>query len=1338
MGQFENNILQAIDIIVNKSVADAGYDRTIQAVIVECVDKTIGQYKVKHQDSIFYAYAENTDTTYSKGSSVYVLVPSNDMSKDKRILGTTKKLGINYIPVVEDKDLYDTVGKNCVEQVREWPGLHSYYKDGDAITLYSKASGQSYLNVNATDVNEYIKNANYLKCGIQVETALAASQQYRGNYGIIFSLNFIDNATGATVTRDYVIDVDKMIGNPYKLVTPTEQYAIFEIDGANFVDVQSIIIFSNDFPCNPPVENPPADIFIRNVEMSAAEPLSASDVSNYSLSIITPQGTYFDDNDIDQDVRRLEAQLRVKGSVVNYDSQSVAFYWFVQSVRVTINSQEYNKYGGQGWKCLNNYNIIEAGAAGEPPVVEWIPGSYVWEVKKSDVIAKEVKYKCVAIYDNSVISKVVTIKNLSSPYDITVVSDAGTQFYFDIGHPTLTCLVNGAEAGQYTYAWAVTDSSGTFQTMPTTPSENAAYNALKAEYDALATSVANETAPAAPNQAKLADLENQLSRYNFITRVEGNKVHDIQINTIVSFSTYQCSVYNGDVYLGTAGIILRNNLNAEGAYHLVLNDADYVYKYNYAGVSPASPTVEHPISIKALTFTVFDNLGNPIDDDIIEHSSIKWIVPTVNTMIEIPSSYHPTVVGVDTATYSNLMSLSYDIKDRYNISYNQNTITLAIDYKGISLTAQTNFTFTKEGEPGTNGTDFLCKIVPVRSVPASTPQWQSIYPIAIQDAGGNRYWNVDPGSASTQFQVQLWHNERNIFTGSTDGTSLEGKQVSRVTWEIPLNTYRVRDAENETLWHESRKDVSAFQVLNPSQGTVLFNGYSDDASRPPVNILKCTICYDGVDYTATLPIISVRLSNNNYTVKLKDYTGFRFAIYASDGRHPTYDRTNPFTLVTQVSLGGGVWEDVSEKVTPTYAIDYTWSYIGQPSDDMRLADNNSITVTRAQKAVRVLDDYRGESKSNAIVCVLTHGAEVARIHIPVHLYLDRYGNAALNGWDGNSVVIDDVGGVILTPQIGAGIKEEDNSFTGVVMGEVRENYGETEVGFFGYEKGERTIFLDAKTGKSEFGKRGYGQIVIDPSSTTAKIYSGEFYRNGQETGEGLLIDLSAPEIRYGNGNFWVNAQGELHSVKGSIGGWTIGDNYLSAGSMTLHDDGSITGPGWSIDSTGLAHFNRIRLDVDPEHQEDTHIDLGLLDSDYQRIILGDFIIRMARASDGSTERPCFFSLYSPNKVDDWGNFDKSLSGISATITDILKEYWLWAGYNSPTDMAFGVQHNTVKIRKELELTGGNEWAFRDQKYTKLSELINAINTECNTYKTAIDSLTAQISTLNGRIDALSK
>jgi len=55
-----------------------------------------------------------------------------------------------------------------------------------------------------------------------------------------------------------------------------------------------------------------------------------------------------------------------------------------------------------------------------------------------------------------------------------------------------------------------------------------------------------------------------------------------------------------------------------------------------------------------------------------------------------------------------------------------------------------------------------------------------------------------------------------------------------------------------------------------------------------------------------------------------------------------------------------------------------------------------------------------------------------RIYHPVIMYLDTFGNEAINGWDGTSIETED--GHILAPQIGAGTKDRNNKFTGVVMG----------------------------------------------------------------------------------------------------------------------------------------------------------------------------------------------------------------------------------------------------------------------------------------------------------------
>lgn len=107
-------VVDSMSILIKDQVQKAGYDKTIQAQILSCEDATIGKYKCRYLDGVWEAYANNVDVVYPSGSYVYVLIPGNDFSREKTILGSTKKLGINYIPQTDGDALYDIVGANCI------------------------------------------------------------------------------------------------------------------------------------------------------------------------------------------------------------------------------------------------------------------------------------------------------------------------------------------------------------------------------------------------------------------------------------------------------------------------------------------------------------------------------------------------------------------------------------------------------------------------------------------------------------------------------------------------------------------------------------------------------------------------------------------------------------------------------------------------------------------------------------------------------------------------------------------------------------------------------------------------------------------------------------------------------------------------------------------------------------------------------------------------------------------------------------------------------------------------------------------------------------------------
>ena len=80
-------------------------------------------------------------------------------------------------------------------------------------------------------------------------------------------------------------------------------------------------------------------------------------------------------------------------------------------------------------------------------------------------------------------------------------------------------------------------------------------------------------------------------------------------------------------------------------------------------------------------------------------------------MLKVPDNYD-WVIQDDYKTVEGEMYLQYTIRDKYDIKKSNNKIKLTVDYKDMNLVAETDFTFVKEGEPGTNGTEFVCKIVP--------------------------------------------------------------------------------------------------------------------------------------------------------------------------------------------------------------------------------------------------------------------------------------------------------------------------------------------------------------------------------------------------------------------------------------------------------------------------------------------------------------------------------------------------------------------------------------------------------------------------------------------------
>lgn len=250
------------------------------------------------------------------------------------------------------------------------------------------------------------------------------------------------------------------------------------------------------------------------------------------------------------------------------------------------------------------------------------------------------------------------------------------------------------------------------------------------------------------------------------------------------------------------------------------------------------------------------------------------------------------------------------------------------------------------------------------------------------------------------------------------------------------------------------------------------------------------------------------------------------------------------------------YDNIYNAIKPMY--DILWPYIGFKCIT---EDNKSKADITEEKLEEIDKDIKS---CNEIIKV---GGVDGLVHIkPIIMLLNRYEHSHINGWDGNKLTVDEDKGYILAPQCGAGMKENDGTFTGVVMGIYHLNQSgilAQEVGLFGMKSGERSFFLDAQTGKGIFGNPKLGQIIIDPSDPSNEgmtIKSSDYIR--ETGGAGLCINFTKSFIHFGQSQGYI-ASGNHTSLDAQVDG----DNNIIEGFYLSHDGLSI-GNGVRIEKNG--------------------------------------------------------------------------------------------------------------------------------------------------------------------------
>ena len=299
-----------------------------------------------------------------------------------------------------------------------------------------------------------------------------------------------------------------------------------------------------------------------------------------------------------------------------------------------------------------------------------------------------------------------------------------------------------------------------------------------------------------------------------------------------------------------------------------------------------------------------------------------------------------------------------------------------------------------------------------------------------------------------EFRAQLYDNQ--------------GKEITNfnknVSWSWSLNT----KFSNVFIEDENKQNcklrISTFSSLmnNLMILSVLVKGWGD------------------YDLQASYPIPITTLENAYIN-------GTTEVIYLSDGS-PVFNKE--FYALYQ---NGKRKENITWSIIPTT----NTAFIGTINNK-----NNEYRLSPLSFYVKGADQYGVQAKvDNEIVWTQ-----------PILVLQNKYPSAMVNKWDGKAL-LDSENNFLGVAQIAAGKKDDNNTFTGVLIGDYGGNADlslSKNTGIYGYYQGKQVYALK-DDGTATFGKSGNGQIEI-------KGDSGKIKSAGYDGGNGLLIDLQGNKI----------------------------------------------------------------------------------------------------------------------------------------------------------------------------------------------------------------------------------
>lgn len=882
MSTLQESLLESMSILAESSMRNAPGTTVIEAVVKEVLDAGTGEYRVSYLENTLTVYSSNSNIEYNIGDKVYVLIPNGDFSKQKVIISLSTPSTITYS--TSEENHYMQVSDNLLRE-NYYPNIQlCSYKEEERFFL----KPNDYFNLNFSN---YLKKYNNFVFSVDIKTTIPKEQQINGNYGITLMLPFYTyDAEGNKIDlwKRYTLDVNNISGNPYNLTEWSRQKLYIQIDSNELYDTDKCPQFFTFCKGFAQADDKKNDIFIKNFGFYVYDVLSEQNQTGYYLHLAATEGNYFFGGAFSTKI--LIPTLKINGKDVKLTNSAsedkYKCYWFKEDAAVKTDSEYYTTLGGIGWKCLNDRKNIVSNEEGNK-TFDLITNSYSLKINKKDVITS-MRYKCVIEIVKSNVSTVVVdailnIENLLSDVKITLSSITGSTSYIkNTGNVGLKCAVDGLNEAAYpdakvTYEWNRYDKNNKY----------------------------------IDNNFYVANINNNKEQQiSFITGI----IEDMNIFICSVYVEYNLNNIRYKDLLGTRSIMI--DTKGTSSFVLSIQNGDVLYKYDVDGDSPLRENYDGPLEskvnfIKPLTYTIYKADGHELTESEYAFCKTTWLIPK-KSLIQVDSviDYDENYYKVETIGRSNL---EYTLASYYNFKKTNNTIILKVQFNNIELIAEAPIKMLKEGENGTNNSNYSAVLVHNDAAYGElkngiVQKMQGIYVAKEQQW---YYHNLNYATNKMGGQLLKWGSNdyypsfKNIKLNVYKSGEKIDKSNYTVKWEFfdgkfTNPCFKIMGFGDEACIIAPDNLVSwdgenAFkEYVNILQAKITIKD-SDNISNTPIELYA----YYPIEIARVGEIFDIESTINGETKYFIPTClgGFSTVLYAADGTNPQYNSSEPFTFV---------------------------------------------------------------------------------------------------------------------------------------------------------------------------------------------------------------------------------------------------------------------------------------------------------------------------------------------------------------------------------------------------------------------------------------------------------